>query len=170
MNLRKNVRIAAAAFLLLLGTGQHGATAQSVLNEVRTTCSQYALGQFLFSECESEIAYLDPQSSQVYHCHGRHQVVSHETAIHHLMLDAVCKAAFQPFAAKGAYRFNDVTASQTLPLTKKNVSMRPDLVVWVADKSRGGLDYCSKFVAGAAGSQNRCVGAVFAGGNIATAP
>jgi len=44
---------------------------------VSSTCSQSHQGTVLYSECYSTIAYMDPRTSEVFYCHGDHQVVTH---------------------------------------------------------------------------------------------
>ena len=128
---------------------------------VRTTCSQSKQGLLLFSECSSTIAYLDSQTSEVYYCNGTHRVVTKGRSVHERLLTAECTLTFRPFQAQGDYVLLDVTKNQLTPFAGSNANLYPDGITWVVGRGPRDLQYCSRFLAGFAGTQSKCVAATF---------
>jgi hypothetical protein len=109
----------------------------------------------MFWECDSTIAYFDATMSKLYYCKGDHIVVTSDQKVQQVSLRADCKSTFQTLPDGGRRTMLDVTKDQ-LPLFEKH-SLRPDAVAWVANAQSPEIAYCSKFLAGVAGTQNRCV-------------
>ena len=130
------------------------------LAEVRTICSKRPLGRSIFWECSSTVAYLDAATSEVYYCNGDHLVITEDAAVRSISLKAECKPEFQPFPGGGTQALLDLTQDQSpaLPTSKR---LYPEGVAWVASTQSRAIQYCSKFLAGIAGMQDKCVAATF---------
>jgi hypothetical protein len=119
------------------------------------------LGDYYFWECDSTISYIDSASSQVFYCTGIHLVVTTADKIHEVSAKAECALTFEPPPQSGGITFLDMTKDRLpeIPRTKKN--LYPEGVAWIATRDLHDIRYCSQFIAGQAGVQNRCIAATF---------
>lgn len=128
-------------------------------NDVRTYCSQYELGEFHFWQCDSTVALIDATTSKVFYCHGVHLIVTTEDRIHQTSVRAECALTFQPYSRNGDFTLLDMTKNQLPNISKSQ--LYPDGVAWIATIGMTEIQFCSQFLAGQIGIQNRCVSATF---------
>ena len=128
---------------------------------VSSTCSQSHQGTVLYSECYSTIAYMDPRTSEVFYCHGDHQVVTHGAAVRQFSVNAECVLTFRPFNLEGDYALLDVTKDRLPSAIGSAANLFPEGIAWIINDTTRELHFCSSFTAGLAGTQRRCVAATF---------
>ena len=136
-------------------------SAAQLARGVSVNCSQSHQGTLLYSECYSTIAYMDPKSSEVFYCHGDHQVVTHGAIVERFVAKAECVLAFRPFDLAGEYVLLDVTKGLLPNTSASEANLFPDAVAWTISTTTRDLQYCSSFTAGLAGLQRRCASATF---------
>src|SRR5262245_6883446 len=153
--------LSGAVFGFLLGQPSARAEDYQFGQDVRTFCSQYDVGQYYFWECDSTISYIDSANSQVFYCKGAHLAVTSAGEVYKVSVSAQCTLTFDPHSKSGNFTLLDMTRDRLpeFPRTKKD--LYPDGVAWVATRERREVQFCSQFIAGKAGVQNRCVAATF---------
>ena len=128
---------------------------------VSLNCSQSHQGTLVYSECYSTIAYMDPRTSEVFYCHGDHQVITRGAMVKRFLVSAECVLAFRPFNLAGEYVLLDVTKDLVPKTSASEANLFPDGIAWTISTTTREIQYCSSFTAGLAGSQRRCVSATF---------
>lgn len=129
--------------------------------DVSAACSLSHQGPLLYTECDTTIAYMDPETSEVYYCDGHHQVVTHGSTVQRFSISAECILMFRPFTTPGNYVFLDVTEGLLPKTTASSANLYPEAIAWIVGKAAHELQYCSSFMAGQAQIQSRCVVAAF---------
>lgn len=127
--------------------------------DVRTFCSQYDVGQFYFWECDSTITYVEP--TQIFSCKGIHLVITVAGKVHNIAAKAECALLFDTHSERRGFTLLDMTKDGLPELPRSRKDLYPDGVAWVAARNLREIQYCSQFIAGEAGIQNRCVAATF---------
>ena len=153
--------LSVAALGIFLGQPNASAQDNQFGQDVRTFCLQYDLGQFYFWECDSIISYIDSTASQIFYCKGVHLVITTEGRVHDVSLTAECALTFDPHSKSGSYTLLDMTKDRLPEISRSSKNLYPDGVAWVAARDRREIQYCSQFIAGDAGVQNRCISATF---------
>ncbi|QIG48262.1 hypothetical protein G5V57_11310 [Nordella sp. HKS 07] len=143
--------------------GQLDAKAQDnqIGQNVRTFCSQYDLGQYHFWECDSTITYAEPANARIFYCKGVHLVVTRAGKVHDISAKAQCALLFDTHPDSRGFTLLDMTEDGLPVLPRSRMDLYPDGVAWVAARNLREIQYCSQFIAGEAGIQNRCVAATF---------
>lgn len=155
-------RLLCVAILSFL-PGQLDANAQDNQfgQDVRTFCSQYDLGQFYFWECDSTITYVEPANARIFSCKGIHLVVTAAGEVHDISVKAECGLLFDTHSESRSFTLLDMTKDGLPELPRSRKDLYPDGVAWIASRNMREVQFCSQFIAGPAGTQNRCVAATF---------
>ena len=156
------VRLLSGAVLgILLWQSSACAGEDQIGQDVHTFCSRSALGQYYFWQCSSTVSFIDTARAQVFYCKGVHLVVTAADKVDKVSASAECTPKFDPHAESGNFTLLDMTKDGLPEVWYSTKDLYPDGVAWVATRDLRDVRYCSRFIAGQAGVQTRCIAATF---------